>query len=374
MGAAQKSTEEIRNVGRRRLLGPSAQPIEGQTLRLERVEPARVDWKELDAFADRNIYQTRDWLSFTASTQQAEPVIAAVKRGSETVGFFTGLIVTRYGVRILGSPFPGWTTGYLGFNLREGVSRRSAVEALLPFAFRTLRCMHLELRDRQLTVEDVDNLGFDFSPRTIFEIDLQPSEDEMFARMTSACRGSIRKAEKVGVTVEEADDLSFADDYYAQLRDVFAKQSLVPTYDVARVRELIHHLHPSGRLLLLRARDNDGRCVATGIFPALNRTAYFWGGASWRQHQILRPNEPIMWYAMKYWKARGIQWLDLAGGADYKRKYGTVEVPVPYFRISRFRAISAARHLAKRKFRLRQAALGRLAVTRMWSTLEHDKS
>src|SRR5436189_3057502 len=99
--------------------------------------------------------------------------------------------------------------------------------------------------------------------------------------MTSACRRCIRKAKKVGVTIEEADDPEFADDYYAQLRDVFAKQSLVPTYGVDRVQALIAHLHPTGRLLLLRARGPDGASIATGIFPAMNGSMYFWGGASW---------------------------------------------------------------------------------------------
>jgi hypothetical protein len=333
-------------------------------LRLEQLDLARIDWQELDAFADRNVYQTREWLSFIASTQKAEPIVAAVKQGTETVGFFTALLVTRYRMRILGSPFQGWTTGYLGFNLRDGVSRRAAVQALLPFAFENLGCMHLELRDSQLTVDEVDGLGFDYSPKMVFEVDLRVPEQELFARLTSACRGAIRKAEKVGVTIEEATDLEFADEYYAQLRDVFAKQSLVPPHDVTRVTELIRHLHPTGRLLLLRARDGDGKCIATGIFPAMNRTAYFWGGASWRQHQILRPNEAVTWYAMRYWKARGIEWLNLFGGADYKRKYGPVEVPAPFFRISRFPTIARARYLAKRGFRLRQAALGRLAAKR----------
>ena len=80
--------------------------------------------------------------------------------------------------------------------------------------------------------------------------------------------------------VEEAQDLAFADDYYAQLKDVFAKQSLVPTYEVERVRELIKNLLPTGMLLLLRARDQEGNCIATGIFPAMNKTMYFRGGAS----------------------------------------------------------------------------------------------
>jgi Acetyltransferase (GNAT) domain len=337
----------------------------GPALRLERLEQSRVDWEELDSYADRNVFQTREWLDFIRKTQQAEPVIAAVRREGEALGFFTGLVIRRYGIRILGSPFRGWTTAYLGFNLRQGVARRDAVEALPPFAFRTLGCVHLELRDRQLTIDDVAGLGFDWSPRwkTTFEVSLREPEEEIFARMTSACRRCIRKAENLGVTIEEANDLEFADDYYAQLRDVFAKQSLVPTYDRVRVAELIRHLLPTGRLLLLRARDANGRCIATGLFPAMNGRMYFWGGASWRSHQVLRPNEALMWHAMKYWKSRGVEICDLGGGAEYKRKWGPVEVTVPFFRISRSRAIAGARDLMKRGIRVRQAALGRLATT-----------
>jgi CelD/BcsL family acetyltransferase involved in cellulose biosynthesis len=331
-------------------------------LKLEQLDHARVDWEELDAYADRNVFQTREWLAFVERAQRAKPVIAALQQEGKTVGFFTGLVIRRYGIRILGSPFRGWTTGYLGFNLQEGVSRRAAVQALLPFAFRSLRCMHIELRDRDLTLEDVHGLGFAYSAKTIFEVDLRKREEDIFAGMTSACRRCIRKAEKVGVTIEESEDLAFADDYYAQLRDVFAKQALVPTYDKERVVELIRHVLPTGRLLLLRARDGDGRCIATGIFPALNGRMYFWGGASWRSHQILRPNEALMWQAMRHWKARGVEWCDLGGGAEYKRKYGPGEVTVPFLWMSRLRALSAARTGAKKALKVRQAALGRIAA------------
>jgi CelD/BcsL family acetyltransferase involved in cellulose biosynthesis len=339
-------------------------------LTLDQLDPSRVDWDELDAYADRKVFQTREWLAFIEKTQDAKPVIAALSREGKTVGFFTGLLIRRYGVRILGSPFRGWTTSYLGFNLADGVSRRAAVEALMPFAFRSLGCLHVELRDRDLSLDDVHGLGADyalgadFTGKTVFEVDLRPPEEELFARMASACRRCIRKAEKVGVTIEDADDLEFADDYYAQLRDVFAKQALVPTYDKARIVELIRHVLPTGRLLLLRARDGDGRCIATGIFPALNGRMYFWGGASWRSHQILRPNEALMWQAMRHWKARGVEWCDLGGGAEYKRKYGPREVTVPFFWTSRFRALSSVRTGAKKALKVRQAARGRMTAAR----------
>jgi hypothetical protein len=329
-------------------------------MRLERLEPDADLWAQIDGRPDRIVFQTREWVSFVAATQAADPVLAAVKDGGDTVGYFAGLLVRRFGIPILGSPLPGWTTQYMGFVLDDGVSRRSAAEALLAFAFGELGCMHVELRDPLIGLDAVSGLGFEFTSKTSLEVDLSQSEDEIFAGMTSSCRRCIRKAEKAGVTVEEAADDAFADDYYAQLEDVFAKQSLVPMYGVDRVRALIENLHPTGRLLLLRARGPDGECIATGIFPALNRTMYFWGGASWRAHQILRPNEAVMWHAMRYWRARGIEVCDLGGGADYKRKYGPREVETPFLRKSRFRAVSRMRAFARQAFRQRQRAMGRL--------------
>ena len=87
---------------------------------LERVALEACDWAHMDAFSDRVIFQTREWLEFVARTQGAEPVVAAVVDGGSTVGYFTGLTFRRFGLRILGSPFPGWTTESMGFNLSRG--------------------------------------------------------------------------------------------------------------------------------------------------------------------------------------------------------------------------------------------------------------
>ena len=236
-------------------------------MKLERLDPDQVEWERLDPFADRVVYQTREWVEFVSSCQRAEPVVAALEDGNATVGYFTGLVVRRFGVPILGSPMPGWTTAFMGFNLEDGASRRDAVEALIQFAFRSLGCPHLEFRDRDLA-SDLEGLGFEHTPWRGLEVDLRPSEEEIWAALKGACRTAIRKAERGGVVIEEASDLGFADDFYAQLEDVFAKQSLVPPYDVERIRALIRYVHPSGRLLLLRARNAEGDCIATGIFPA----------------------------------------------------------------------------------------------------------
>lgn len=317
-----------------------------------------VDWKALDRFADRTVFQTREWIQFVSETQSATPLIAELREGREVVGYFTGLTFTRLGVKILGSSFPGWTTPYIGFNLSPGASRVDALAAVEEMTWNALKCLHIEVSDPYFTAEDGKALGFTCEFYSSYRTDLRKSEEQLFDDMDSACRRCIRKAEKSGVTIEEAHDLAFADDYYEQLVDVFAKQGLVPTYTVDRVRTLIKHLAPTGRLLLLRARNPAGKCIASGVFPGFNKIAEFWGCASLRSSQILRPNELIQWYAMRYWKRRGVEIYDWGGEAAYKKKYGCVRHRVPWLTKSRNELVSKLRHEAKRMFETKQRFLG----------------
>ena len=216
---------------------------------------------------ERMIYHTDEWLRFVAESQGATPVRAELSEQGRVVGETCGLVVSKLGMKIFGSPLPGWTTMYMGFVLEPGVPRWEALEALRSFAFDELGCVHLEVVDRHLSARCAPRPNMIREYVESFETDLTRSEDQLFGAMEGACRRCIRKAEKSGVTVEEAHDDAFADDYYLQLTDVFGKQRLVPTYGVERVRALIRCLSRDGQVLLLRARDPEGKCIATGSTP-----------------------------------------------------------------------------------------------------------
>ena len=160
------------------------------------------------------------------------------------------------------------------------------------------------------------------------------------------------------MVIEEASDSAFADDYYAQLTDVFKKQSLTPPHSIERPQQLIKHIFPTGNLLLLRARSPEGICIATGIFPAFNGMAVFWGAASWRQYQNLRPNELLFWHAMRYWKARGMKKFDMGGGGEYKRKYGCYEIFIPCIMKGKYGFLIPIRNFAKTIFGVKQRVAG----------------
>lgn len=320
-----------------------------ESLTISRIPLDRVPWADLDRLPDRLVTQTRAWLDFVQESQGAEPVVGALHDGDgEHVGYFTGALTRRLGVRMLGSPLPGWATAYQGFNLVRPVSRADALTALIDFAFGPLRCHHLEFRDRFLVAPPaVARLHAE--EFVTYDIDLSRPEQEIFDSFASACRRAIRKAEKVGVQIEEASPEGFAAEYFAQLEEVFAKQGLRPTYDLRRVEQLIRHLAPTGALLLLRARDADGAPIATGLFPGHATTAFFWGGASTQSGQQNRPNEAIMWHAIRTWKARGATTLDLGGGGDYKKKYAGIDVVVPHLARSRVELLWRGREWMRRR-------------------------
>ncbi len=195
---------------------------------LKRVTANQIPWSDLDSSWDRTVFQTREWLDYLAETQGAREVFAQVCEGSSTVGYFVGMTVRKCGLKVLGSPMPGWTTPYMGFNLPESFQREGALRALPEFAFDELGCVHLEVCDRFLDPQQAASLPFQRSNYSTYLSDLTGTEDELFGRMTSDRRSNIRKAKKCGVEIEESNDEDFAVDYYEQLKQVFAKHGRFP--------------------------------------------------------------------------------------------------------------------------------------------------
>jgi hypothetical protein len=271
-------------------------------------------------------------------TQKAEPIIAAVKSNGNIIGYFTGLIVRKFGLKILGSPFRGWATYFMGFNLLSGAFYREILQAFPEFVFNDLGCHYLEVIDPNLRSVDCIGLPYQVDSLPWFAVDLTPSEEELFANMKSTGRTAIRKSIKSGVAIEQACETGFAEEYYAQYTDVLKKRSLAPTYSLETVRNMINRMQSTGNLLLLRASNSESVGLATCIFLSNNKRGVYWGAASWREHQSVRPNEPLAWYGMKALKARGIMEVHFGGECDqFKEKLGTYKVKI--FRIKKSRNV-----------------------------------
>jgi lipid II:glycine glycyltransferase (peptidoglycan interpeptide bridge formation enzyme) len=289
--------------------------------------PEDIPSSNVTGFEDFNVFQTSSWEQFLKETQDAKPVLVSIQDGDQLLGYFKGLVTRKFGFKMLGCPLRGWGTYFMGFNLKPQASRREILNVFPDFVFDTLKCHYFEILDPYIKMEDIEGLPIEYQLRPRFVLDLTKSEEALFANMKSSCRNLIRQSVRKGVTIEETTDITFVDDYYAQLTEVFEKQSKNPPYSYKRVKSLVESMLSSNKILLLRARELSGTCIATGIFLGCNQSAVFWGAASWRKYQSLRPNEAITWHGIKYWKSRGIKQLHFGGGMkQYKSKYGCDEI------------------------------------------------
>jgi hypothetical protein len=296
----------------------------------KRIDVDDMPWDKLSAFSGANIFQTLPWINFLADVQGAEPVVAAIQSDGQVQGYFTGLIIRKFGLKILGSSFRDWHTYFMGFNLMPGVSYHEVLQAFPGFAFDELKCHYLEIVDANLKKDEWEGLSYRIRKIRMFALDLTKSEDELFADMKHACRCNIRAATKRGVVIEEATDPGFADEYYAQYQELMTGKSALPCYELDFVRQMIEQLLPTGNLLLLRARNHEGVCISTFTGLVFNKVAVGWGAASWQQYRGLYPNELIYWCTMKRVKAMGVEVLHLGAEVGrFKEKFGAYEVQVP---------------------------------------------
>jgi len=60
------------------------------------IDPKEVDWARLDGFADRTVFQTREWLQFVHERQRARIVVCELIDGGQSVGYFSGLMFSRF--------------------------------------------------------------------------------------------------------------------------------------------------------------------------------------------------------------------------------------------------------------------------------------
>ncbi len=325
---------------------------------IEHIEPS--DWdSRISGFPGKCLFHESGWLRFIQETQGGEIVRCEMIDANGVAGYFAAIIVSRGPFRILGSPLPGWSTDYLGPVAAEGFDADGFLVALNALC-RELRIDHVEFCCPPVDPSLPPLHGYRVAKGITYVAPLSRDEGLMWKNLKKkSCQYAIKKALREGLTVEECRDNGFIETYYDQLREVFLKQGLVPTYSVERIRSLFSSLPPD-RLLALRVKCGE-ETVATGIFPRDDRCLYFFGGASRSQYHDLCPNELLHWTAMRIAAREGVERYDMCGSGTFKPKFGAVEIPVYRFFRSRSVAAMLARESYKAAFYVLQRMRGSLA-------------
>ena len=294
-----------------------------------------AEWDAALGRCDRwSLFHTAAWLDFIEQTQPVRRRVYGIYGREELVGYLPGFELKMGPVRIFGSPFPGWTTAYLGPALVAGVDTAALFPALAA-GLRRAGFAHAELRPQELPLEGAAAAGFRVCPYETQIAEVAADPEEILATFTKEGRRNVRLARRDGLRVEITTEATFVDRYYDQLSAVFAKQGLPPTYPRRRVEKLWELLMPTGRMLCLQVLKDD-RCLATGIDLVGHDWLHSFGSAASQDREELKsyPNELRRYQGMCEAAARGIRHYDLTGVRAYKAKFGAHILDVPVLMLS----------------------------------------
>jgi hypothetical protein len=312
-----------------------------------------IDDKEFNDFPKKTIFTTKDWLRFIENDQGAKIIIIRIRNDDEIIGFFSGGIVSKYGIKIVGSPFRGWSTCFMGLDIKPKweTVKIELYKRLKDYLISQYKCQFIEITDRNLTFEEASKITTYVKNAKTLELDIDRPIEEIFKEFKTDCRNFIRQFERRGASLEIAEPTeTFAEEYYEQLIEVFAKQGLVPTYSLEKVKTLVNALKDTTNILCLKIIDPNGKNIASSIFLGYGQKFFFWGGASFRNGQMYRPNEYMIWFAINYWKKEGYKVFDMVGIREYKKKFSPKEIIYPRIIFAKYKQLVFFRDLAERSY------------------------
>jgi len=174
-------------------------------------------------------------------------------------------------------------------------------------------------------------------------INLEVDEQTLFARTEASVRRGIRKSEQAGLSVRFGNDLGSIRSYFDLHCQTRRRHGLPP--QPLRFFENIgrHAIQPGHGWVILV--EQAGRPLAAAIFFHFGRQAFYKFGASDYAFQNLRPNNLLMWSAIKWYAAHGCTALHLGrtslaheGLRRFKLGFGANEERLEYYRYDFSRA------------------------------------
>lgn len=283
-----------------------------------------------------NLYHTLLWREVITEVFGHQPIYLIAEREADVCGVLPMFLVKAplLGSKLISLPYDIGSGGALA---GDDEAERAIVEHAISLA-RKLRVTYLELRcgseRRALTP-----LGLQRSePVLISEMDLD-GEAAVWARLKEDHRKAIRKAEKRGVTIREAESLADYRAFYEIYLQVFRAFG-TPPYGANYFPVVWRRLQPSRAVRLLLA-FNGPRCVGGLLL-------FCWGQNLVSKFAACLPEAvPLRAYVALYWRAiqlglesgyRRLSWgtssRDQKGLIEFKERWGAYTRPAVFYDLS----------------------------------------
>ena len=159
----------------------------------------------------------------------------------------------------------------------------------------------------------------------------------MWSGLRKPVQHQIKKSQKLGVQVRIAQHREEMADYYRLHLQTRSKKHGMPAQPERYFLGLWDSFATRGAVKLLLA-EYQGSVIAGMILLASGSTVRYAYGASDERYLSLAPNNLLTWEAITWGCTHGYQTLDMGrtacdneGLMEYKRRWGAIKEPLPYF-------------------------------------------
>jgi lipid II:glycine glycyltransferase (peptidoglycan interpeptide bridge formation enzyme) len=160
----------------------------------------------------------------------------------------------------------------------------------------------------------IDNKAIPGKPlftKYTFQLDLTPSEDELFAKLNSKTRYNVNLAFKKGVQIFENTTQDGMEQYLQILAETTQRQGFY-AHSPEYFRTMWSLLGESGMMRIFQA-VYENTIVVSWIMFIFNGKLYYPYGASRNVYREVMPSNLMMWEMIKFGKAQGCQTFDMWG-------------------------------------------------------------
>ena len=176
-----------------------------------------------------------------------------------------------------------------------------------------------------------------FSSFYVHTLSLEGDEKAIFENFRSSTKRNIKKSIKQGVTVEMCTSLK-AVKAYCHLNNITKKRHGIPVQPFRFFKSIYRHVISKNQGVVALAYY-DNQLIAGAMFFHFGSRAIYNYGASDKKHQHLRPNNLLMWEAIKWYAQKGctsfsfgITDVDNDGLRQFKNGMATDEQRISYYK------------------------------------------
>jgi hypothetical protein len=187
---------------------------------------------------------------------------------------------------------------------------------------------------------DADYFSKDPSPWEVYythDLNLMRTESELFSSLKDSNRRNIHKAIREGVSIKIDYSLSSVKSFY-RLNCMTRRRHGLPPQPFIFFKNVFDSVISKGNGIVVSAFHSN-TMIAASVFFHFGKQAMFKYGASDMKHQNLRPNNLIMWEAIKWYRNQGYETLNFGrtefdnhGLIHFKRLWGPIERTLKYYR------------------------------------------